>query len=388
MNKNGSIIVKLDKALYGCIESAKLFYDHISNVLLNYKFVKNAYDQCVFNKKINGAQCSITIHVDDLMISCANLAAIEDILSELRRVYKVINAHRDKCLDYLGMIFDYSVDGQVKISMEKMVEELLQEYSVEGTVKTPAASFLFKVGKNIENLKLKEKELFHSIVAKLLYMSKRARPDILTTVSFLSTRVCNPTVEDMKKLARVLQYLNGTKELCLFLTTNKKEMVINSYIDSAYGNHDNGMGHTGTVISLGGGAVFCKSSKQKLVARSSTEAELIGLSDGAPQVLWTRNFLIEQGYKVNEANIYQDNISTITLIEKGRSTSNRTRHISMRYFFLHDRIQSKELKITYKNTTEMLADFFTKALQGRLFFRLRREIMNLPESYKEKELDE
>jgi len=60
----------------------------------------------------------------------------------------------------------------------------------------------------------------------------------------------------------------------------------------------------------------------------------------------------------------------------------------MRYFFLHDRIQSKELKIIYKNTTEVLADFFTKALQGRLFFRLRREIMNLPESYKEKELDE
>ena len=74
---------------------------------------------------------------------------------------------------------------------------------------------------------------------------------------------------------------------------------------------------------------------------------------------------------------HQDNKSTIALAEKGRSTSNRTRHIAIRYFFVHDRIKSGEVQLEHLPTEQMLADFLSKPLQGELFRTLRDRLLNV-----------
>jgi hypothetical protein len=113
------------------------------------------------------------------------------------------------------------------------------------------------------------------------------------------------------------------------------------------------------------------------VTKSSTEAELVGVSDVLPQVIWTRNFLIAQGYEVRDSEVYQDNKSAILLEENGRgSSSKRTRHIDIRHFFVTDRIAGKEMSVAYCPTGDMVSDFFTKPLQGALFRKLRSIIMN------------
>jgi hypothetical protein len=76
------------------------------------------------------------------------------------------------------------------------------------------------------------------------------------------------------------------------------------------------------------------------------------------------------------ATVYQDNMSTIALAAKGRSTSDRTRHIHIRYFFVKDRVDSGEVRIEYKPTKLMLADLLTKPLQGDLFRAMRKELLN------------
>jgi hypothetical protein len=373
---DGSLVVKLDKALYGCIESARLFYENISKALLDYGFTKNDYDPCVFNKFIYGKQCTVVIHVDDLKISCADGRGVEDVIKELTRVYGKINAHREKVLDYLGMDFDYSVPGCVTISMPGMVDQIVEEMEITESIRTPAAMDLFHVDEDLPQLEAQKKEKFHSVVAKLLYMAKRARPDILTAVAFLTTRCTCPTAQDWNKLVRAVKYLKGTRDLGLKLSADGG-ISIDAYIDASFACHKDGKSHTGQLVTIGLGAVFCKSSKQKLVAKSSTEAELIGLSDGLPIVLWGNNFLKSQGYEVGPATIHQDNKSTITLAEKGRSTTNRTRHVSIRYFFVKDRIESGDVKIVYTGTDEMVADFFSKPLQGHMFEKHRAVIMNL-----------
>jgi hypothetical protein len=98
---DGSLVCYLNKALYGCIESARLFYDNISKTLLDFGFVKNPYDGCVFNKMMYGKQCTVVIHVDDLKVSCADPRGVEDTLNELRRVYKEINVFDGDIIDYL-----------------------------------------------------------------------------------------------------------------------------------------------------------------------------------------------------------------------------------------------------------------------------------------------
>ena len=102
----------------------------------------------------------------------------------------------------------------------------------------------------------------------------------------------------------------------------------------------------------------------------------MALSDEASQVLWTRNFLELQGYKMKPAKIFQDNMSTVALADKGRSTSERTRHINVRYFFTKDKVESGELVIEYLPTEEMIADILTKPLQGAQFRRLRDQLLN------------
>jgi hypothetical protein len=187
------------------------------------------------------------------------------------------------------------------------------------------------------------KEKFHSVVALLLYLAKRARPDILTAIAFLTTRVQNPNEQEWNKLIRVIKYLRGTLNLTLHLSANS-DLTVNSFIDVSFASHPDAKSHTGEVITLGGGAIVSKSSKQKLVSRSSTEAELIGLSDGLSTVLWVKNFLEEQGFNA-KIIIHQDNKSTIALAENGKSTTNRTRHINIRYFFIKEKIDNKEVKV-------------------------------------------
>ena len=112
--------------------------------------------------------------------------------------------------------------------------------------------------------------------------------------------------------------------------------------------------------------------------RSSTKAELVGLYDVLPQIIWTRNFLLTQGYAINDPIVHQDNKSTILLAENGRaSCSKRTRHLNIRYFFITDRIKAGDLSIAYCPIGDMFADYFTKPLQGALFQKMRNFIMNV-----------
>ena len=97
-------------------------------------------------------------------------------------------------------------------------------------------------------------------------------------------------------------------------------------------------------------------------------------------MLWTNNFLRAQGYIVDDTVLYQDNKSAILLEENGKaSSSKRTRHMKIRYFFVKDQIDSKEIRVEYCPTKRMLGDFFTKPTQGRLFQWQRDQIMGLDE---------
>jgi hypothetical protein len=81
-------IVRLDKALYGCVESAKLWYDELCSTLLDLGYARNAVDQSVFNKGVGMNQCTACVHVGDLMITCCEDSTIEALLAGLTDKYK------------------------------------------------------------------------------------------------------------------------------------------------------------------------------------------------------------------------------------------------------------------------------------------------------------
>lgn len=174
---------------------------------------------------------------------------------------------------------------------------------------------------------------------------------------------------------RVLKYLNSTVGLGIALHGDA-DTVLRCYVDASYGVHADAKSQTGMLVTLGGGPVMVKSTKQKIVTKSSTEAELVALSDSASVVIWARDFLVGIGEKVGPAVVYQDNQSTMALIEKGSGASDRSRHINIRYFWVKDRVASGELQVEYMATEDMLADVLTKPLQGEQFFKLRGAMLN------------
>jgi hypothetical protein len=118
--------------------------------------------------------------------------------------------------------------------------------------------------------------------------------------------------------------------------------------------------------------------KQKLNTKSSTKCELVGVGDASPQMLWTRYFIERQGYGVEASILNQDKLSAILLEKNGRASSRkRTNHINVRYFFIKDRIASGEITVKHCPETDMLADHFTKPLQGTTFREFRADIQGI-----------
>jgi hypothetical protein len=210
------------------------------------------------------------------------------VLDELKRTYGDLAVHEGKSLPYLGMEFDFSVSGQVSIKMDKYIEDLLHATETTGKADTPAADTLFQV-RDVEKLSTEDKNEFHSTVASVLYMAKRARPDLLTAISFLTRRVSAPDIDDQKKLDRTLKYLNATKDYALVIRP-ADGFHVHAWVDASYAVHTDYKSHTGVAIGIGGGVTYAKSTVQKLNTKSSTEAEIVGVSDASGHIIWTRDF--------------------------------------------------------------------------------------------------
>jgi hypothetical protein len=289
---------------------------------------------------------------------------------------------RGKIHKYLGMTLDFTTRGQVKITMYDYVDEILEAFDkadpkASGTKSSAAPVNLFRVDEDCNKLVSNKAIEFHNIVAKTLYATKRARPDTCTAIAFLTTRVRGPDTDDWRKLVHLMKYLRGTRRLALILSADGSG-ILKWWIDAAFGVHPNMRGHSGGGLSLGRGFPTVGSTKQKLNTRSSTETEVVGADDFMPAVCWTRYFMQGQGYQVKDNVLYQDNKSAILMEKNGKaSSSKRTKHINIRYFFITDRIQKGEVSVKWCPTGDMIGDFMTKPLQGALFKKFRDQIMGV-----------
>jgi hypothetical protein len=138
---------------------------------------------------------------------------------------------------------------------------------------------------------------FHTIVAKALYVSNRARPDISLAIVFLTTRVRSCNIEDWEKLHHLMEYLRDDRDKPLILGADTEGMLV-WYVDALFAMHPNMRRHTGGGMTMRRGFPISVSTKQKLNTKSSTESELVGIVDVMPIILSTCYFLLSQGYGV------------------------------------------------------------------------------------------
>ena len=313
----GRVVVLLKRALYGCVESAALWYENLKTTLTGLGYTRNESDVCVFNRTdIRGVQCTATVHVDDLLITSKSKEMISELTEGLQARYGEITLAHGPLINYLGMAFDFSCAGETRVSMAGYVDKMLESSGVLSIAETPATDGLFETRPDAIMVKEEVRVWFHHVTAQLVYLAKRVKPECLTAVAYLATRVTRCSVDDVDKLHRLIRYIRWSRTSGLIFRPGARGITVRLFVDASYGVHVDGKSHTGCCVVIGDiGAVHCRSAKQGIVSKSSTEAELIGLSDSANQGIHTRMFLINQGYAMGPVTVYQDNMSCMAFID-------------------------------------------------------------------------
>ena len=109
--------------------------------------------------------------------------------------------------------------------------------------------------------------------------------------------------------------------------------------------------------------------------RSSTETEHVGTSEYLPKPIFFELFMGAQGYKPKKI-LAKDNESEIRMLVNGRkSCTSNSKHVAIKYFWCMDRIRNGNITMRHCPTEDMLADYMSKPVQGKLFTRFRNVIM-------------
>jgi hypothetical protein len=314
----------------------------------------------------------------------------EDTIRWLRRDYESIftdgsgemKVARGKVHKYIGMKLDFTNVGVVTVTMIDYVDDAIKAWDEAVTkfndgferevnlqrIATAAPEDLFKVNEDAVKLDKDKSKVFHRIVAMILYIVKRARPDAALANAFLTTRVREPNEDDWRKLRHLINYFRSTRELPQVLGAAQTG-VLQWYVDASFAVYQDMRGQTGGALTLGRGCPTVQTMKAKCTTRSSTIQELVAVDEMMSDILWTRLFMKEQGIKVRDNILYQDNKSAILLEKNGWvSSSKRTKHIEIRYYYVADRIANGDLTVVWCPTDKMI-------VQGKMFIKFRDMLM-------------
>lgn len=260
----------------------------------------------------------------------------------------------------------------IKISQIEYIKRILKQNDMENSkpVKIPI--------QQVEQTKTTRRNKnypYREIIGSLLYLSTKTRPDIAYGVNFCSRYVEEPSQERITDIKHILKYLNGNKEHGIEYKNNKEKNLLKAYCDADFaGDPETRRSTTGYVILYAGGAISWCSRKQSVIALSSTEAEYIAAAECCKELLYLKTLFEELlNYEIKiELNV--DNQSAIALIKNG-ILNKRSKHIDVKFRFIHELVRENIIKIKYCPTNEQLADIFTKPLNTVKFVKFKEQLL-------------
>jgi hypothetical protein len=377
---DGTLITRIQKALYGLKESGKLFRDKVVEIFKEFGLEPLTNHSCIFQKKLpSGKFMYACLYVDDVIIGTNEEDQAEKLRAHCDKDFPGIELLKDDAFSFLGMSirFDYE-NLTIRYNTSLYIEELCDKYGVTEGQSMPHTTSLMKNDPSVEVLKNPTR--FKSLVMALFYVAKKTRPDILFTVAYLATEAANPTHEHMAKALLVLAYLYETKDIELTHNCNSSDPAgLYAFVDASYAIHKDMKGHTGALIFDELLNLFYSSSaKQKLMGKSSTDAEIIGVHATMNSIESLKALYEEMTGSNKPTVLFQDNLSAKFLMEHGDSSSDKSKHMKIRYFYIKEKVDEKVVEVQYRNTKRMWADLLTKPITNvQSFALMRSKIMNL-----------
>jgi hypothetical protein len=202
-------------------------------------------------------------------------------------------------------------------------------------------------------------------IRKIMYLCLVSFPQLLFAMRTLSQFMQNPGKVHWEGIKQVLRYLKGAKDLQLVL--GGVDEGLKGFLDSDFASQPDRHSISGYAFLYGGGAILWSSKRQPIVTLSSTKVEYVVLTHIAKEAIWLQALISEVLHPLPvPTSIFCDNNGAKALV-KDDTFHARTKHIDIRYHFIHERVHSRAITIIWTLTEDMVADIFTKALDCTKF---------------------
>ncbi|CAL2226145.1 unnamed protein product [Prunus armeniaca] len=342
-------VYMLKKALYGLKQAPRTWYSRIESYFIREGFRKCPYEHTLFTKTKNEGMLIVRLYVDDLIFIGNDESMFKEFKQSMMIEFDMIDL--GKMSYFLGIEVLQKTDG-IFISQRKYAQEVLKRFNMDQC--NPVVPG-FKLMKDEDGVRI-DSTLYEQMVGSLMYLTA-THLDLM----FIATK-------------RVLRYLKGTLSFGVFYKKGGKGELV-GYTDSDYaGDQDDRRSTSGYMFMMGSGVISWSSRKQPVVSLSTTEAEFIFAALSACQAVWMRRILQELKHVQHKATVlYCDNVSAIK-ISRNPVMHGRSKHIDIRFHFLHDLIKEEVVDLVQCSSQEQVADILTKPLKLDLFTRLRGQM--------------
>ncbi|KAK6151951.1 hypothetical protein DH2020_014586 [Rehmannia glutinosa] len=367
----GDKVYKLKKALYGLKQAPRAWYDTLSQFLTDNGFTKGKVDRTLFRIQDGESILLVQIYVDDIIFGSTNKEMCDKFSNLMQGIFEM--SMMGELTFFLGLQVKQLKD-RTFISQTKYTIDLMKKFGMEekSSVKIPMNTSV-KMDMDADG-KPVDQTRYRALIGSLLYLTETSRPDINFAVGICARFQSAPKESHMTTSKRILRYLKGCQEVGLWYPKEDGFKLI-GYSDSDYaGCRVDRKSTYGTCQMLKNRLVSWFSKKQNSIATSTAEARYIDAGNCCAQVLWMRQQL--RDYEIEEKKeipIMCDNTSAIAITQNPVLHS-RTKHIDVRYHFIRDHVEKKDIILEYISTDKQLADIFTKPLYESRFEELKHEL--------------
>lgn len=367
---NGKVY-KLNKSLYGTKQAPRAWNKTLDRFLKKIGFIQLKSESCIYTKGKYGEETYIIIivYVDDMLL-CGKYPYLSEIVTALQTEYKM-NEITD--VDYFLKIKIKRdrLNRKIFLNQTNYIEDIFNKFAndkmkSENRISTsiiPLDSFKL-LYQSLDSIKTAHP--YRELVGSIMYLMTCTRPDIAFTISLLSRFQSRPNDYHYSTLLKLLSYLKSTSNLELEIgNSDGRFMQLVGYSDADWGSSlDDRKSTSGYLVKVGASIISWSSKKQNTVATSTAEAEYYSIYSLTQETQYIKTLLNELGIETINARIYCDNQSSIA-ISNNPSMHSRTKHIDIKYHFIRELVETKQISITYIKTDNQEADGFTKLIDGK-----------------------
>lgn len=361
------LVCKLNRSLYGLKQSPKCWNRKFISFLNRYNFKQLKTDQCVFIGNFSNFEIYLTIYVEDGLLMSKSESAINELIETLQQMFKITVHLNNNKIQFVGLDIEQDLRaGTIAINQRVYITKLLNKFNMTDAkpLKIPA-----EPGAPLsssDHLNSNEAVSYREAVGSLIFLATTSRPDITYSMNQVSRFYNNWTDEHWQAVKRIFRYIKYTCHYKIVHSKTAKIEVI-GYTDADYaGCIDTRKSTSGYVFTLANSPITWKSQEQNVVAQSTTEAEYLALALGVKEALWLKSFLKKLDISVSSVKIGVDNQSANKLTQV-QQLHNRTKHIDIKVHFVRDECEKGNITIFYVQSSDQLADLFTKALSKTVF---------------------